>query len=866
MLDVVAFALQVEVQRRLVADILLSLLADPITTDRRSPRYIPRQLIQPTPNAEVALWWDKPTLTFDDPTDALFTVQLQGGVRQPETERILTVNGAAHARLRLQVMSDADRTPHLGMSFVSLDLTKLTLTYASEPLDAQSSGDLSGPTPADVRRENGPLWRLVNESLITPLTRLPLSPAWGILTDWKAQGLRLGDAAAGALDGEVAAFRLASARTPQGQHAPPLGGQPFLDDRSDMALTLSADGLTQIAARLLDNGALPRRLRGERGDDLAQVEAIGFTFRDAVATLTAQMNHTDAQGDLEASVATDLSFEIDNRSALLITPIGQRISFRTQINAPGMNMRYQAAEQALSAAGRILATEFGLALPGVFGQPKPTGPLDHPQLPQRATLPSTSLQRELHPTRVVITKEALTILCNVSLADARFAPTPPARQPRVAIRRRPTHARTTIPLAQGATFEATLVAQSYEPYDFFWTTEIGQPLGEHTAAITIPAPRATGPRGAQTAPMQARVAVIDGFGQVAREAVPLRLATPGLAGVTPGPIASPTPLPISMPLAPATDAGEYTTPPPLSLVPSGFADDAEYQAFTPSVYSGAIGYGEDDTDAHPVISLDSQQREVIVLPSQRKRQRRMTSALALLLLLALLIGGVGAFLLLNHADGGNNPISAGAGIVHGIFGGATNTPGIGATATGGPGNTPAPGTTTTPNPKATHTPTGVPTGTPTGTVTPGPLPTPTDTPPPGSTPTPTPQPGTPPPTPAPGDPNVSANPSGTSQRCTLSGVSSFSVVITNSGHTTVNWVIVINQNAPNTSTPWASVSPSSGSSLTEGSRVTLTITPTSQDCSLLSQQTYSFTIFVTNADGSGNPQQVVFDDQVLPVL
>ncbi len=255
-----------------------------------------------------------------------------------------------------------------------------------------------------------------------------------------------------------------------------------------------------------------------------------------------------------------------------------------------------------------------------------------------------------------------------------------------------------------------------------------------------------------------------------------------------------------------------------------------------------------------------------MLPSQRKRQRRMTSALALLLLLALLIGGVGAFLLLNHADGGNNPISAGAGIVHGIFGGATNTPGIGATATGGPGNTPAPGTTTTPNPKATHTPTGVPTGTPTGTVTPGPLPTPTDTPPPGSTPTPTPQPGTPPPTPAPGDPNVSANPSGTSQRCTLSGVSSFSVVITNSGHTTVNWVIVINQNAPNTSTPWASVSPSSGSSLTEGSRVTLTITPTSQDCSLLSQQTYSFTIFVTNADGSGNPQQVVFDDQVLPVL
>lgn len=432
------FVAQVELRRWVVSDILLSLLNDPITTDQRSPRYIPRRLLAPAP-AEMALWWDAPTIAFDAATTLFLTVRLSGDVRQPESGRMFQVSGSVRARLRMAVMSDTWRAPYLGLSPDTLDLSGLTVSYAGGAVNA----DEDAPTP-DVRRVGSPLWRLVNEQLITPLSQLPLSIVWGALTAWEGQELRLGAATARAVDAETVALTFAANEAPPDDANTDFARATALDlsgddsgggDSGDYALSFSAEGMTQLTNHLLAMGALPQRLADEApppGDPPSAgqttVEELAVTLRAGVVSMIAHLRHDDGHDPLDASVVLDFTCALDRDGALVVAPVDAQAGFLTAEADQRRDARSAAAELALSDAGRALAAAFARELPTAFGQRRPSGPADHPQLPRQAAIPTTSLTRAIMPRRVVVGEGTLTVVCTLPTSDPRLIAPPPEPQ------------------------------------------------------------------------------------------------------------------------------------------------------------------------------------------------------------------------------------------------------------------------------------------------------------------------------------------------------------------------------------------------------------------------------------------------------
>lgn len=850
------FVAQMTLRRRVVNEILLTLLNHPMTTDRRSPRYVPRRLRAPAPDA-IALWWDAPAIAFEDPTTLRFTARLAGGVRQPEIGRMLTVSGLARARLRMEVRSDNWATPYLGLSVVALDLIGLAVSYAGAVVAASDEP----PTPPDVRAPGSPLWRLVNDALITPLTRLPLSFVWSALTDWQGQDLRLDTATAHAIDPETIALTFASAGM-----AGEAGGAAVypapLDADDDCALTLSADGMTQLATRLLMTGALPQRLRDEApqagdvsGGGETTIEAVAVSLRPGMVSLIAQMRHDDGDDPRDASVTIDFTCEIDPRARLIVTPVDAHLALLAASDDRRYDARATRAEAALSVAGRTLALAFCRELPEVFGQRRPADQADYPTLPRQAALPMTPLTQAVTPTRVVVSEGALTIICAApaSQADgARFIARPPHRQPGVAIRIVPQQTPTDMPAQPGerapVLLEAEVVTPSYPPYDYHWTTDtrIPTPQGEHTATVTLDDLRA--PLGTAPQPTRAAVTLIDAFGQLARDAIRLPFAvapTPPLAStIAAAPLAL-TPGVNDLPTLPglAYEAGVIGSAYDgmgavggMAGVPAGDGSEAETYS------SGSTGVWSDPERAAALAAS----------ASARTRRRRSRLLVALLALAALVIA-LSGFLALYH------PSPSGVGTLGLGHGAGFNQTAATATATHAVGV----GATT---PGAQTTPDATTTAAPGATMTPAPGTTPTATVPPASTPTPTSPPGVTP-TPPPVNPALSVNNTSNSQGCVVALVppAAFTLTLTNDGVNTLNWQISITQVDGSGTTPWASANQSTGS-LAPTVSTTITITPTAASCpGLLGSNTYFLTVTATNQDGSGTQETIEVDDVISDV-
>jgi len=830
------FVAQVELRRQVVSDLLLWLLNNPMTTDQQAPRYIPRRLLAPAP-MEIALWWDEPTITFDDATTLLLTVRLSGGVRQPETGRILTVSGPARARLRMEVMSDTWRAPYLGLSVVALDLSGLAVTYAGAAVSASDET----PTTLDLRRAGSPLWQLVNDDLITPLTQLPLSFAWSALTDWQEQGLRLGAATASAVDAETVALTFASTDAPPDEANDAVrASAAYLDDDGDYALTLSADGMTQLALHLLATGALPQRLPDAappQGDPhragQTTIEEIALTLRAGVVSMIAHLRHDDGYSSQDASVVLDFTCEIDRQGALVVTPVDAQAAFLTAAQDQRRDARSAAAEDALSVAGHTLAAAFARELPEVFGQRRPTSPAEHPQLPQQAAIPTTSLTRALTPTRVVVGEGVLTFVCALPANDVRFIAQPPEQQPDVAIRmtQRPTPARATQPPGDSVilTLEADIVAPSYAPYDFHWTTD-AQPLAmqdEHTATLTIAGSPTR--RGGVAFPTRAEVALIDAFGQVAYHAIRLPSAT-----------LSAPPTAIFAPVSTVAGVSDLPTLPGLTtLAPDEYAamdafdDPARTTEIVPNIPVGAA----------------------LRLPSSAQAQRRRRSRLLVALIaLALVVAALSGYLALTHTP------ASGVG-ASGLGRGASFNP-TAATATAAQAASGAVAPTSGPQ----GTPGATTTAAPGATVTPAPGASPTATVPAASTPTPTLAPGASP-TPPTVNPSLSVNNTSNSQGCVVALLppAAFTLTLTNNSANAANWQIAITQVDSSGTTPWASANAPAGS-LAPGASVTVTITPTAASCpGVLGSDTYFLTVMASNQDGSGQPETIEVNDIISDV-
>jgi hypothetical protein len=504
-----------------VNDVIRRQLADPTTTNPRSPRFLPRQLVQQQLPGQIQslLSWGDPAIDLDEADTLVASVELSGGFRPPVVERNLSL--AATARMRIYPLFTLDEVgaPYVTAHPASADTLELAGSKVSYAVAAV-------PLPlgrAELSQIVGSLLPFVSRALLTPLSELPLTYAPESLIPFVRDYVTVSVAEATTVHGAEA-----PAASPAGTGVQVLAAreaqvvaagvtvagarQAIAGERIGLALPLSGEGNAAITITDAGMNAILNRLGASGGlggtiHDPTSGRAIDWrwdslacAFASGMVTLTGQLRVDGATHDVRA----ELLCALDASGRLTLTP-------RAGIAADPIGAVVADSWQTLLRA--ILTVNHAMQ----------TGAGGDPRLVQRFRIPGTSITEAAAATALRCDPGELTLVYALPLAGEHISLQPPSLTPTVSIKQTvvPPQARYGAPVT--AAIEAEVTRESFAPYDFVWTAEqrvqVLPPVGQHTTIIGRP--RQGGVPGEKVL-TNTSVTVVDLAGQTASNTGPVR--------------------------------------------------------------------------------------------------------------------------------------------------------------------------------------------------------------------------------------------------------------------------------------------------------------------------------------------------------